>query len=229
MLINCDLGEALIPNPDPDVMPLIDMANIACGGHAGSEQTVQATLEIAQRHDTKIGLHPSYLDKVHFGRRELGLSAKDIQKQLESQICAFVETPQSYGLSWFHLKPHGALYLRMMQDVDCFKTLLHVCKQRLPGVHLVIQAGRNDTLYQNMADQEGVPLLREAFADRAYLDNGELAPRSQKNSLYTQPKAILAQAQALIHENRADTLCFHSDNPASVIALTQWRQPPLAH
>ena len=224
MLINCDMGEALSPNPDPEVMPLIDLANIACGGHAGNADTVKTTLTLAKQHQVNVGGHPSYPDQANFGRLSQTLTEAELHRTLIEQLNTFDIQAKLLGMDLHHIKPHGALYLDMMRNADIFNSILNFCQAWSPNIPLMIQGGVRDDEYQQLAEQKKVPLLFEAFADRAYLENGQLAPRSQPNSLYKNAAEIVAQTQDFIQQQKADTICFHSDNPASVEALKQLKQ-----
>ncbi len=228
MLINCDMGEGLQPNPDSDIMPWIDLANFACGGHAGDANTLKQGLALAKHLQVAVGAHPSYPDPEHFGRRSLPLSTAELEDSLARQLDLMQRQAQTFELTLHHVKPHGALYLDMMRSATLLESLLdfHSAWSASLGypVAFIIQANIHDASYQALAQQKGVTLLREAFADRAYLPNGQLAPRSQAGSLYQTASPILAQARRLLAESEAETLCFHSDNPASVLALKQLRQ-----
>lgn len=221
MLINCDMGEALFPNPDPDVMPLIDLANIACGGHAGNHQTIKQTLELAHQHDKKIGAHPSYPDKKRFGRVSISMDEISLRQTIATQIESIQSEAEALEMAINHIKPHGALYLDIIQKPRIFKSMLSLCQEQFPQVPLMIQGGVSDKVYLEMAKQQNVPLLFEFFADRAYLPNGLLTPRSVPGSLYQTPELIVKQALHFIQQKKGDTICFHSDNPASVEALKQ--------
>lgn len=222
MLINCDLGEALIPNPDPKIMPHIQLANIACGGHAGDKQTLLDTLSLAKLYNIKIGAHPSYPDKANFGRKVLEMSWPFLQASLNQQVNLLLEVCGQLGLTLHHIKPHGALYNQMMRDITLYEQLLDWMKQHFSGIYLVIQGGIQPSTYQALADHYQVPLLKEGFADRGYLADGRLKPRTEPNSLYQEPDAILSQGVQFSLKQQFDTLCFHSDNPASVEALARF-------
>lgn len=227
ILINCDMGEQLTPNPDASVMPHIHLANIACGGHAGDTDSMMDTLALAKQHGVLIGAHPSYPDKDNFGRTSQTLSVTELHDTLYEQINALEQLTRELNLTIHHIKPHGALYLDMMRSVETFEEILSFCQDfnqnRTVPVKLMIQGGVKDDDYQALAQAAGIELLFEAFADRAYQQNGQLAPRSQPNSLYQTPDEIVTQSK-MFHEKHQQyasphTLCFHSDNPASVDAL----------
>lgn len=213
------MGENLSPNPDPEVMPLIDIANIACGGHAGDPETISQTLELAQRYQVKIGAHPGYPDKANFGRHSLALNENELHDTLYQQLEQIQTLAKQQEMKLHHIKPHGALYLDMMRNEAVFESLLNFCQAWSDDLPLMIQGGVNDDPYRQQAAAKGVALLFESFADRAYLDNGQLMPRSEPNSLYDDPKQIVQQTHRFIQNAGTDSICFHSDNPASVAAL----------
>ncbi|MDX1796722.1 MAG: 5-oxoprolinase subunit PxpA, partial [Hydrogenovibrio sp.] len=217
--LNCDMGEGLTPCPDETVMPLIDLANIACGGHAGDRDTMAKTVDLAGVHQVHIGAHPSYPDKKNFGRHSLSLSKAALQDTLYQQVSELEEIARQAGATLHHIKPHGALYLDMMHDPVIFEHILDFCVQFDPSLPLMLQGGVRDADYRRQAEVQGIRLLLEGFADRAYLPDGQLAPRSQPNSLYQNAEEIVAQSQAMMQARQVQTLCFHSDNPASVEAL----------
>jgi UPF0271 protein len=206
------MGEQLLPDPDKLVMPLIDLANIACGGHAGTSDSIAKTLSLAKQHGILIGAHPAYPDRENFGRKKVTLPWQNLAKSLSEQVAHFPDQ------QLHHIKPHGALYLEMMRDEALFLNLLAWMKEIAPNSFLVIQSSIKPN-YRSLAKQAGVPILLEAFADRGYLESGELMPRSQPNSLYQDAQQIVAQFQRLSQQGEIDTICFHSDNPASIKAL----------
>jgi len=128
-------------------------------------------------HQVKIGAHPSYPDKVNFGRKVIEMPWSQLESSLNQQIKALTSqlTPQQ---TLHHIKPHGALYLEMMRNPMLYEKLLRWMQRKFPGIKLVIQAGIHPQTYHRLAEHYQVPLLLEAFADRAYLPNGQLAPRN---------------------------------------------------
>jgi len=224
MLINCDLGENLIPDPDPTVMPLIDIANIACGGHTGNGDSIRRTLTLALSHDLKIGAHPSYPDRANFGRVSMSLSTSRLIGSLEKQMDLFMETALAMKSDFklHHIKPHGALYLDMMRQKPLFEKLVSWISTR-PNTYLIVQGGVNDgkvdETYSQIASEYGVELLFEGFADRGYQSNGQLLPRTDPNALLASSDLIAKQAIKFKNDAKFDTVCFHSDHPASVEAL----------
>jgi UPF0271 protein len=228
MLKNCDLGEHADASIDAAVMAHIDLANIACGGHAGDADSIERTLKLAAAHQVAIGAHPSYPDKAHFGRRSLTLPWSELEKTLTEQVTCLVQQAERHDQPLHHIKPHGALYLDMMRSRDLFERLTDWMSARFPGVALMVQWLPESKPFEATAQTKGIPLIWEAFADRRYQTNGQLAPRTEANSLYEAPQTIIDQAwlfqqQTLdpAHPMQAQSLCFHSDNPASVAALVQ--------
>lgn len=223
---------------DERIMPLVDLANVACGAHASDPQTMQATLALAQRHQVAIGAHPGYPDREGFGRRDFPLHGDALKAWLWHQIGALDGQCRAQGVKLKHVKPHGALYNKMMRDRPTLLRIIEAVAAYNPALPLVVQAGSsqaNKTL-QALAAQHAVQLWFEAFADRAYDDQGQLAPRSQAGAVHEHSKLIVDQARQLMQQHSvtstggqrldiaADTLCFHGDNPACPAALEQLRQ-----
>lgn len=220
MLINCDLGECLTPDPDPQVMPLIDMANIACGGHVGDVHSMSTTIKMAKENGVKIGAHPSYFDRQHFGRVSHELSPSDLFASLRQQLAAFMALCETHEVAADYIKPHGALYHDMMQKPAVLEVICDVVRSLSPQLKLVVQAGIQTERMQQYAAQTQLTFLYEAFADRGYR-GAQMIPRTEAGAMLATTEAILNQVQALNTSPPfdIDTICFHSDHPPSVIAL----------
>ena len=240
LVINCDMGESYGPwimGADEQLMPFIDWANIACGQHASDPETMQATIALAQRYDVAIGAHPGYPDRVGFGRRPFPLHGAALQASLWHQIGALAGQCQAVGLQLNHIKPHGALYNKMMQDEGTLRCVLQAVAAFDAQLPMVVQAQAQaaNAALQDIASEYSVRLWFEAFADRAYLPNGQLSPRNHPDAVYQEPARIVQQARSLMQHGQllssagealslaADTLCFHGDNPACLAALQQLR------
>lgn len=219
MLINCDLGECLTPSPDVEVMPLIDMANIACGGHAGDDQSMIDTIKLAVKHQVRIGVHPSYADQNNFGRISQNLSADKLYELIHSQVAHFHTLCQQHHAKLEYIKPHGALYHDMMHRNDVLKVLCRVINAINPKLDLVVQAG-NEMYLKNLENMTNGRFLREVFADRGYIGLNMIA-RSEKDAVLDDSSAIIEQFWRFNNDKKIkiDTICFHSDNLASVEAL----------
>ncbi|GAL14450.1 lactam utilization protein LamB [Vibrio astriarenae] len=225
-LLNCDMGESFglwTMGNDAQVMPHIDLANIACGFHASDPQVMVNTIQLALEHNVKIGAHPSYPDLQGFGRRSIPMSIDEIINLMIYQIGALQALTHSQGSLLHYVKPHGALYNDMMRDMSIFEGICEAVSQF--HVPLMVLATPNRESLLDIADQYDVPLLFEAFIDRAYLADGSLAPRSLKGAVLGNHDDIINQAKQIIHYQKiqtldqetliveADTLCIHGDNP----------------
>lgn len=212
---NCDMGECLTPNPDAEIMPLIDMASVACGGHAGNDTSMLETIKLAKQNNVKIGAHPSYADKANFGRISHQLSSDELYELIYHQVSHFQKLCHDNGAILDYVKPHGALYHDMMKKPEVLSVICKVIRAIDKSLKLVVQAGN-----KNFGKNENVHFLHEVFADRAYRGS-EMISRSEKGAVLNSSKAITQQYQQFLNEQsfKIDTICFHSDNKASVIAL----------
>ena len=212
---NCDMGECLTPNPDAEIMPLIDMASVACGGHAGNDTSMLETIKLAKQNNVKIGAHPSYADKANFGRISHQLSSDELYELIYHQVSHFQKLCHDNGAILDYVKPHGALYHDMMKKPEVLSVICKVIRAIDKSLKLVVQAGN-----KNFGKNENVHFLHEVFADRAYRGS-EMISRSEKGAVLDSSKAITQQYQQFLNEQsfKIDTICFHSDNKASVIAL----------
>ena len=221
LMINCDLGECLAPNPDADIMPLIDMANIACGGHAGDDQSIQKTLQLAQKNQVAIGVHPSYADIPNFGRISQTLTPKALFSLLYQQINHFQSLCTEQNVRLEYVKPHGALYHDMMHKPHVLEVICEVISKIDQNLPLVVQAGYEHYL-KNFENNENRLFLHEVFADRGY-QGMQMIARAEKGAVLTRSKEIISQYHQFLLEKsfKIDTICFHSDNIASIEALKQ--------
>lgn len=239
ILLNCDVGESYgiwSMGMDETVMPLVDMANIACGFHAGDPLTLSRTISFAKQAGTRLGAHPSYPDLVGFGRRSMQCSAAEIIAMLHYQIGALQGICQSQGVAVTYVKPHGALYNDMLRDDAIFRAVLEAVATLDASLPLMVLAGANNAARQQIADEFNIKLLFEAFADRAYDDDGCLVSRLNSGAVYDDPEQIVKQSLRLAKHGEiqsvsgrylsihADTLCVHGDNPAAVSALRTLRK-----
>lgn len=233
--LNCDLGEGYGVwhlGDDEQIMPLIDQANIACGFHAGDSGTMLRTLKLAQANQVEIGAHPSYPDRVGFGRRSMRIAPEDLYNDVLYQTAALSGMAKTVNAQVAYIKPHGALYHDMLSDSACLGALLKVAKDC--DLKLMVPAGATTELMQQQAAQAGVDLMFEAFADRRYTANKTLLSRTQSGAVLNKLE-MLEQARRLISDGsvisddgttlalRADTLCVHGDSPSALAALKEIR------
>ncbi len=234
LLLNGDMGESFGPwvmGNDEQLMPYVDMANVACGFHASDPLVMRRTVELAVRHGVRVGAHPAYPDLQGFGRRSMACSPDEVEAMVLYQVGALAGACRAEGTQLHYVKPHGALYNDMARDPQLFTAVARAVQAFDPDLALVTLARRNTSAVREMADSMGLSLWFEAFADRAYTDEGFLAPRSEPGSVHHEPSVIVDQA-VRIAEGRplttlggqsltlqADTLCVHGDNPESIAAV----------
>lgn len=233
ILLNCDLGEsfgAWTMGDDAAVMPLIDCANIACGFHASDPVTMAKTVALAAEHQVQVGAHPAYPDLVGFGRRSMALSADEVQATVLYQIGALGAFCRSAGTQLSYVKPHGALYHDMMRDEATLRAILSAVRAYQAQLKLVLPAQSNPESWRQIANEYGIALWFEGFADRAYQNDGKLVPRHQVGAVHHDLNAMVSQALELAAgkvtsidgqtlQLPIDTLCVHGDTPQALAAI----------
>lgn len=238
LLLNCDMGESFGTwrlGQDEEAMPLIDQANLACGFHAGDPLNIQRSVALAVAHDVRIGAHPAYPDLAGFGRRHLSCSPEEVQALVLYQIGALDAFCRAAGTQVSYVKPHGALYNDMVTDDALLEAVLAACAAYREGLPLMVLAQADNRRERRLAAAAGVPLLFEAFADRAYQADGHLLSRRLPGAVHQDSQRILSQALAIARGQsfpdcngnrlhlKADSLCVHGDNPESLSVLRQLR------
>jgi UPF0271 protein len=215
--LNCDLGEG--GQHDDAVMPLISSANIACGGHAGDIESIQATVSLARDHATAIGSHPGHLDPEHFGRRALPISPDAVADLV---LCQVSRIASAAGDDLHHVKLHGALYHQVGTNEALAIAVSRSLAVEWPHLLLYAAAG---SLLTAIAENEGLCVIPEAFTDRRYNESGELVSRTQDNAIVENPNEAATQAYEIVQRNvittpsgkqipiSAETLCVHGDGP----------------
>ncbi len=239
MLLNCDIGEsygAWSMGMDEHVMPFIDQANIACGFHAGDPVTMHKTVRLALKHGVTLGAHPSYPDLQGFGRRSMTLNPEEITALIRYQVGALSHIAESEGGTLRYVKPHGALYNDMMRDGEILEGVLRALASSPRPLALMAMATADNTSLKRSCEDHKVELLLEAFADRAYDDQGFIVSRSRPGAVHQDEETIIRQACDLAAGNpirtidgrllklEADTLCVHGDNADSVAAVRAIRE-----
>ena len=238
ILLNCDMGEsfgAWQMGDDAHAMPLVDQANLACGFHAGDPLTIQRSVALAVQHGVRIGAHPSYPDLQGFGRRHMTCSAEEVSALVLYQLGALDGFCRVAGTQLAYVKPHGALYNDLQTSDALLNAVLRACADFRPDLPLMLLARGDNLRERQLAAEAGVPLLLEAFADRAYLADGRLVPRTQAGAVHADSVQILAQALAIARgqpfaaldgtplQLRADSLCVHGDHPQALALLRRLR------
>lgn len=238
MKLNCDLGEsygAWQMGQDDKVMPLIDMANIACGFHAGDVNVMQKTVALAARHGVAIGAHPSYNDLPGFGRRSIAHSPNEIEALMLYQLGALDGICRAEGVSLSYVKPHGALNNDMMRDMSTLEAVMNAVRKYDSTLPLMLPATVHHERHSKLANYVGIPVLLEAFADRAYDDEGQLVSRRLPGAVHQTVDKIVAQAVSFAQKGGvtstsgqwldlpADSLCVHGDTEGALAAIRQIR------
>lgn len=214
---NCDLGEGC---DDAGVMPYISSANIACGLHAGDEDTMRRTVALCQQHGVAIGAHPSFDDREGFGRRELAWTPTQVYTLVLEQILVLTEIAAAHGTQLAHVKPHGALYNMAARDAVLADTIARAVRDANPMLRLV---GLSGSALPAAGAAIGLRVLHEVFAERRYEADGRLTPRSHPDAVIDALDDALAQVRGIVRDGgvvtrtgerivlRADTLCLHGD------------------
>jgi UPF0271 protein len=235
--LNADLGEAADDAGvaiERALLGLVTSAHIACGGHAGDDESMRATVQAALDAGVRVGAHPSYPDRAGFGRRPMEMAVSDLASSLAAQIGALVDVAGSLGATVSSVKPHGALYGEVGGDVVTFDALAGALADRCgPAATLVVPSGSPAVAWAHTA---GLSVLEEGFADRAYSADGTLLARQQPGSVYRDPEQAAAQALGLAQRGTVaaadgttltlavDTLCLHGDSPNALAMARAVRQ-----
>ena len=216
--INCDTGEGI--GNEKAIIPFISSANIACGYHAGDETTIWETAELCKKHNVAIGAHPSFLDRKNFGRTELKLDTDDIYDIITQQLFIIDEVVSDLEVPIHHVKPHGALYNLSAKDKTTAAAIARAVKD---FNHELILFGLSGSLSIKEAEKIGLETCNEVFADRAYMEDGSLMPRTMEGAVINDIDKVVQQALQLVNKGtvttatgktiklKADTICIHGD------------------
>jgi UPF0271 protein len=227
--LNSDLGEGV--GDDAAMLELVTSVNLACGFHAGDPLTMRAVSETAARKGIVVGAHVSYRDRAGFGRRDLDVDPAELAGDVLYQLAALDGIAAVEGITPLYVKPHGALYNRIVDDADQAESVAAAVSEferRPGGVELAI-LGLSGSQIELAADRHDLRFVAEAFVDRGYLPNGTLVPRSQPGALLTDPDAVATRAVEMVTEGRVtavdgsiipirvESLCVHGDTPGAVL------------
>jgi UPF0271 protein len=219
--LNCDMGELEDAAHEAALMEHIASANIACGGHAGDEATMERTVRLALARRVRIGAHPGYPDRANFGRLEIPMAPADIAHTVRRQIERLDAVVRRLGGTIVHVKPHGALYNRAARDGETARAIGRAVLHWNPRATVFGLAGSPALgLWREM----GLPVAAEAFADRRYEPDGSLRSRKFSDALITDAREAAAQALRFAREGNAQTICVHGDTPGAVAILKACRQ-----
>ncbi|MDA8944828.1 LamB/YcsF family protein [Candidatus Pelagibacter ubique] len=226
--INCDLGEKSkfhsIEN-DPELLNIVNSANIACGYHAGDEQTMEMVIQISKKNGVSLGAHPSFKDPENFGRKRMNLSSLEIKKLIFDQYEILQKIAQKYNENVTHIKPHGALNNMACEDLELATTLAVAIKEINKDIIYLVPTGSQ---MEVAAKKNGLKIACEIFADRNYEDNGNLISRSKPNALITDPQLAKNHVLSMVKNQtinclsgkqipcEIDSVCIHGDNESSL-------------
>ena len=243
--LNCDLGEARRGTPrwaasltpeagaDPADAALLDVvtsANVACGFHAGNRPTMNATAVAAAERGVALGAHPSYRDGANFGRVEHDLSREEVARLVQFQLEELDMAARRHGTRVRYLKPHGALYNRIIHDAEQAAGVVDAVLRYadLAGEEPLPLLGLPGSVVLSRAATAGVPTVAEAFADRGYRPDGTLVPRGEPGALVTDPDEVAARVVAIATGREisasggsqvvvsAASVCVHGDTPGAL-------------
>ena len=226
--INCDLGEKSKHHSnkyDPELLGIVNSANIACGYHAGDEDTMRETIKISKKNGVSIGAHPSFNDPENFGRKRINLSSAEIEKLIQDQYNILQAIAQQNELSVSHIKPHGALNNMACEDIELAtiiaKTIYKINKDL---IYLVPTGSKMEV----SAKKLGMKVACEIFADRNYENDGNLVSRKKPHALITDPQEAKKHVLSMVknqslncHSGKQipceiDSVCIHGDNLSSL-------------
>jgi UPF0271 protein len=213
--LNADVGEGFGPWPmghDDELVRIVTSVNIACGLHAGDPVVMERTIRLALDAGAAVGAHPGYPDREGFGRRDLAMSAGELEAAVLYQVAALGGMVAAAGGTLRHVKAHGALYNRAARDRAVADPIARAVRRISPDLILV---GPPGSALLQAAETMGLRTAAEGFADRAYEPDGSLRSRRLEGAVHTDPVAAAAQAVALAADARYATLCVHGDTPGA--------------
>ncbi|WP_339900822.1 LamB/YcsF family protein [uncultured Cyclobacterium sp.] len=232
--LNCDLGEGMAN--DKAIMPFLGSCNIAAGGHTGDEHTILETIQLAKKHQVKIGAHPSYPDQQNFGRSPVDISFAQLEESLFQQINLVKKLASTENKTLHHIKFHGALYLKSLTSPELAGNLAKFVAHNYKGVQLYAPYG---SCMAEEARKQKVPLKNEGFADRAYMTSSILISRKNSNAILTNLDEVRHQVLSMVYKGKVptfdkqshdivvDTICIHGDHPKA-LEIAQLLGPLLA-
>ena len=226
--INCDLGEKSkfhsIEN-DPELLNIVNSANIACGYHAGDEETMNMVIKISKSNGVSIGAHPSFKDRENFGRKKINLNSSEITKLITDQYEILQKIARGHGENVTHIKPHGALNNMACEDFELANTIAKAINNIDKNIIFLVPTGSQMEI---AAKKLNMKIACEIFADRNYEDDGNLVSRSKDHALITDPNMAKKHVLSMV-KNQAlncfsgkqipceiDSVCIHGDNESSL-------------
>ncbi len=219
--LNCDMGELEDSAHEAALMQYVTSANIACGGHAGDETTMERTARLALERGVRIGAHPGYPDRANFGRKEIPMPPEEITATVIEQIERLDAVVRRLGGRIVHVKPHGELYNVAVRKPEVARAIGEGVAKWSRGTTVFGLAGSQ---MLEVWREMGLQTAGEGFADRRYEPDGTLRSRKFPDALITEPRDAAAQAVRLARAGKAQTICVHGDTPGAVSILKAVRE-----
>jgi UPF0271 protein len=234
--LNCDMGEGFGRydiGQDAEVMPLISSANLACGFHASDPGTMHRTVRLAKEYDVAVGAHPSFPDRVGFGRREMSASPSEIRDDVIYQVGALLAFCKAEEVPLRHVKPHGALYNLAASDIEVATAIAAAVRSVDPSLYLVGLCG---SAMVAAAREAGLKFAAEAFADRGYGKDGRLVSRRDAGAVLDDPEVVAERVVRMVRYGEVtavdgtiisiapNMVCVHGDTPGAAILLRAIRR-----
>jgi UPF0271 protein len=221
--LNADLGEG--SGFDDQLLLLVSSANIATGFHAGDADSMRTAIEAARANGVAVGSHPSLFDRENFGRKETNATADEVFDAVVYQLGVFHAIAERSGVTPAHVKPHGALYNMAARRADLADAIARAIEQTDPAL-MLFALPKSELM--KAGEARGLRVVPEFFADRNYLANGSLVPRSRPDALLTDPEAAATRVLQMLAQGRinavdgnetalhGETICVHGDTPGAV-------------
>ena len=226
--INCDLGEKSKHHSnkyDPDLLEIVNSANVACGFHAGDDESMSQVIQISKKNNVSIGAHPSFNDPENFGRKRMNLNSSEIRKLIIDQYAILQNIASNHGVKVTHIKPHGALNNMACEDIELATIIAKAVYEIDKNLIYLVPTGSKMEL---AAKKLNMNIACEIFADRNYEDDGNLVSRSKQHALITDPEQAKKHVLTMV-KNQAinchsgkqipceiDSVCIHGDNESSL-------------
>lgn len=233
--LNSDIGE--LPGEtgramDRAILDVVSRCSIACGGHAGDDESMRATLKAAKARNVVVGAHPSYPDRTNFGRKSMDLPRDELESTLRQQVRTLASLARLQGVAVDHLKPHGALYNDAARDSTLAELIVRIAREaRIRAV-----VGPPNSMISKVAHATGMDFLAEGFADRRYAGDGSLVSRSEPGAMLEAHHEQSAQVISIVEHGavpvldakriplHVDTICLHGDTAGAVQSALALRE-----
>ncbi len=226
--INCDLGEKSKHHSnkyDPDLLEIVNSANVACGFHAGDNDSMNDVIKISKKNNVSIGAHPSFNDPENFGRQRMNLQKSEVRQLIIDQYEILQKIAQNHGVNVTHIKPHGALNNMACEDLDLAIILAKSINEISKDLIYLVPTGSK---MEEAAKKLNMRIACEIFADRNYEDDGNLVSRKKPHALITDPEEAKKHVLSMVknqslncHSGKQipceiDSVCIHGDNESSL-------------